>query len=310
MPSLRTGWIRQVREDSQLEVIRRGFHEFGDAARLGWESDETMTGGDLELPGPEMLDGYLYDYPAYYDLIFGSDCAAELSFFEDCFEQLAGRTVRRLFEPACGTGRLLYRLARSGYTVAGNDLNPHAVAYCNARFQRAGMTPSAKVGDMSSFRVRKKVDAAFNMINSVRHLVSETAVRRHLQCVADALARGGLYLLGLHLTPTRGARDMGESWTARRGHLAIVSNLQSISIDRRRRVERFEMTFDVYTPTRHRRIAEILRYRTYTVRQIRQLVASVPQLEWIDSFDFAYDISRSITVDAETEDIVLVLRKR
>lgn len=269
-----------------------------------------MTGGDLELPGPEMLEGHLYDYPAYYDLIFGSDCAAELSFFEDCFEKFSGRTVRRLFEPACGTGRLLYRLARSGYTVAGNDLNPHAVAYCNARLERAGLTPSATVGDMSSFRVRKKVDAAFNTINSVRHLGSETAARRHLRCVADALARGGLYLLGLHLTPTRGPRDMGETWTARRGHLAIVSNLQSISIDRRRRVERFEMTFDIYTPTRHRRIVEILRYRTYTVRQIRKLVAAVPQLEWIESFDFAYDISRPIRVDSETEDIVLVLRKR
>ena len=137
-----------------------------------------MSGGDLELSGPEMLEGHLYDYPAYYDLIFGSDCAAELLFFEDCFEKFSGRTVRRLFEPACGTGRLLYRLARSGYTVAGNDLNPHAVAYCNARLERAGLTPSATVGDMSSFRVRKKVDAAFNTINSVRHLGSETAARR------------------------------------------------------------------------------------------------------------------------------------
>jgi SAM-dependent methyltransferase len=257
---------------------------------------------------PEMLDGHLYDYPAYYDLIFGSDCAAELSFFEGCFEQLAGRTVRRLFEPACGTGRLLHRLARSGYTVAGNDLNPHAIAYCNARLQRAGLKPSARVGDMSDFRLRPKADAAFNTINSVRHLGSESAARMHLQCVADALARGGLYLLGLHLTPTRGPRDMGETWTARRGHLAIVSNLQSLSIERR--VEEFEMTFDVYTPTRHRRIAGILSYRTYTVRQIRQLVAAVPQFEWIESFDFAYDISRPIRVDAETEDIVLVLRKR
>ena len=269
-----------------------------------------MTAADVELSGPEMLGGQLYDYPAYYDLVFGSDCASELSFFEGCFEHLAGRTVRRLFEPACGTGRLLYRLARSGYSVAGNDLNSHAVAYCNARFARAGWDPPAVVGDMSSFRVRRKVDAAFNTINSVRHLDSETAARRHLRCVAAALARGGLYLLGLHLTPTRGPRDMGETWSARRGHLAIVSNLKSISVDRRRRVERFEMTFDVYTPTRHRRIAGILRYRTYTLAQIRRLVASVPSLEWIESFDFAYDISRPISVDERTEDLVLVLRKR
>ena len=269
-----------------------------------------MSAEEFEVPGPEVLDGHLYDYPAYYDLLFGSDCAAELSFFEDCFEHLAGRTVRRLYEPACGTGRLLYRLARRGYTVAGNDLNPRAVAYCNARFERAGWDPPAVVGDMSNFRLRRRADAAFNTINSVRHLESEAAARKHLQCVADALAKGGVYLLGLHLTPARGPRDMGETWSARRGHLAIVSSLQSISIDHRRRVEKFEMTFDIYTPTRHRRIAGILRYRTYTLPQIRRLVATVPSLEWIASFDFSYDISRQITVDELTEDVVLVLRKR
>ena len=70
------------------------------------------------------------------------------------------------------------------------------------------------------------------------------------------------------------------------------------------------MTFDIYTPTRHRRIEGILKYRTYTWAQIRRLVSSVPSLEWIESFDFSYDISRPVVVDEETEDVVLVLRKR
>ena len=269
-----------------------------------------MTAGEPDLVGPEILDGHLYDYPAYYDLVFGSDCAAETAFFEDCFRQLARRPGERIFEPACGTGRLLYRLSRRGYSVSGNDLNPHAVAYCNSRFERAGWDPPAVLGDMADFRLRRKADAAFNTINSFRHLDNENAARSHLGCVAAALARGGLYLLGLHLTPTRGPRDMGESWTARRGHLGIVSNLQSISIDRRRRVEKFAMSFDVYTPTRHRRIEGILEYRTYTLEQIRRSVESVPSLEWIETFDFAYDISRPVVVDNLTEDVVLVLRKR
>ncbi|MDP7274890.1 MAG: class I SAM-dependent methyltransferase [Planctomycetaceae bacterium] len=263
-----------------------------------------------EDPRPEMLDGHLYDYPAYYDLVFGSDCAAELSFLEACFERFTDRVVSRVFEPACGTGRLLYRLARRGYSVSGNDLNPSAIEYCNARFQRAGLPPPAIVGDMADFRLKRKVDAAFNTINSFRHLDTEAAAGRHLCCVGDSLARGGIYLLGLHLTPTHGLRDMGETWTARRGHLGIVSDLQSLAIDLRRRVESFRMTFDIYTPTRHRRIAGIIKYRTYTLAQIRRLVASVPSLEWIESFDFSYDVSRPVVVDEQSEDVVLVLRKR
>ena len=305
-----TRWFLRVRRREHLQWLTGDESSGTTGDDVGREDDQLMSGDEFELSGPEILEGHLYDYPAYYDLIFGSDCAAEVSFFEDCIEHLAGRTVRRLYEPACGTGRLLVRLAGRGYVVAGNDLNPRAVDYCNERFKRAGWDPPAAVGDMADFRLRRKVDAVFNTINSVRHLDSESAARSHLGCVAEGLARGGLYLLGLHLTPGSGPRDMGETWSARRGHLAIVSNLQSVSIDRRRRVERFEMTFDIYTPTRHRRIAGILKYRTYTLAQIRRLVASVPSLEWVESFDFCYDVDRPITVDESTEDVVLVLRKR
>ena len=53
--------------------------------------------------------------------------------------------MRRLFEPGCGTGRLLVKLAQAGYEVAGNDLNPKAVDYCNAR-ARAPRFPAERRG--------------------------------------------------------------------------------------------------------------------------------------------------------------------
>ena len=49
----------------------------------------------------------IYDYPKYYDLLFGSDVAAEFRFLKACFTKHAGCDVTRVFEPACGTGRLL-----------------------------------------------------------------------------------------------------------------------------------------------------------------------------------------------------------
>ena len=275
----------------------------GQFATTGWgrHSDGVMS---------ELLDGCLYDYPKYYDLLFGSDCAAEMSFLKACFQRYCEGKVTRVFEPACGTGRLMIRLARAGFEVAGNDLNPRAVTYCNDRLERSGFPATAAVGDMTDFRLRRRVDAAFNMINSFRHLDSEPAARSHLQCVAASLTPGGIYLLGLHLTPIRGPRDMGESWSARRGHLAINSNLHSIRLDRRRRIEDFALTFDIYTPTSYRRIVETMRYRTYSVSQILRLLESVPELEWIESFDFGYDITQPATIDASTEDVVLVLRRR
>ena len=251
----------------------------------------------------------IYDYPKYYDVLFGSDWKAEYDFLEGCFAKHAKRPIRRLFEPACGTGRLLYRFAKAGYEVGGNDLNPKAVAYCNARFGRHGLSAPAVVGDMSDFRLKRKVDAAFNTINSFRHLQTEKAAENHLRCVAAALAKGGLYILGFHLTPTAAPQCTEESWSARKGHLGVTSRMWSIETDLRKRRERVGMTFDVYTPTKHLTLSDEIVFRTYRAKQFDALAAKVPALERVAVYDFAYDLTEEITVDAATEDVVYVLRK-
>ena len=174
----------------------------------------------------ETIQGNLYDYPKYYDLVYGSDWKAEFDFLEDCFEKHTALEVRRVYEPACGTGRLMIRFAGAGYEVAGVDLNPLAVDYCNDRLERAGFERTAVVGDMCDFTMRQDpIDAAFNTINSFRHLATEKQARQHLECVVHALRPGGIYVLGLHLTPTTGTPIEEESWSARRGNLAVLSRM-------------------------------------------------------------------------------------
>ena len=258
----------------------------------------------------ETKPGDIYDFPKYYDVVFGSDWKAEFDFLLACFEKHARRPVRRLFEPACGTGRLMVKLAAAGYEIGGNDLNEKAIAYCNARLARKGFPQSAVVGDMTDFRLRRKVDAAFNMINSFRHLESEPAAVSHLQCVADSLAKGGIYLLGLHLTPTVGQPLEEESWSAQRGHLAVLSHMKTVDRNTRRRVETVAMRFDVYTPSRSFRLVDSIRFRTYTARQMIQLIDKIGELEVAETYDFAYDIRRPVRVDRRTEDVVYVLRKK
>jgi SAM-dependent methyltransferase len=258
----------------------------------------------------ETLSGGLYDHPRYYDLVFGSDWQAEYHWLLACFQHHAGCPVRRVFEPACGTGRLLYRLAKAGYEVSGLDLNGRAVEYCNRRFQRHGLAPAAFVGDMADFRLRRKVDAGFNMINSFRHLIDGGAAENHLRCMARALRRGGLYLLGLHLMPTRGKPMDGESWSARRGNLCVTTNLWIVQRDLARRRERYRMTYHIYTPTRTYRLVDEVVFRTYTARQFQHLLSRVPEFEVVATYDFGYDFQHPIKVRADTEDVVHVLRKR
>ncbi|MCO6455801.1 MAG: class I SAM-dependent methyltransferase [Pirellulaceae bacterium] len=258
----------------------------------------------------ETRAGTLYDYPGYYDLVFGSDWKSEFDFLRACFARHAQRPVRHVFEPACGTGRLLYRLARAGYRASGLDLNARAVKYCNDRLRRYGLPATIRVGDMTDFRVRSPADAAFNMINSFRHLQSQGEARAHLQCMSGAVAPGGVYVIGLHLTPTVGRAMEEETWSARRGHLCVATHLRTISRDPRRRLERFRMTCDVYTPRRCFRLAEEIDFRTYTAPQFLSLVRSVPAWEIAETYDFAYRLDRPVQLQPDTEDVVFVLRKR
>ena len=258
----------------------------------------------------EEVKSSIYNYPRYYDLLFGSDWKAEFDFIERCFQKHCPWPVSRIFEPACGTGRLLIKLANAGYSVSGNDLNSRAVDYCNNRLERFGHSRTTFVGDMSRFRLPRKIDAAFNTINSFRHLTTEAAAVAHLECIAGVLRKGGIYIVGIHLFPTEGPHIADEGWTARKGHLMINSYMWSKDVNKYRRIETLGMIIDVHTPTKHIQIEDQMEYRTYTYAQFKSLVRKVPSLKIAETYDFAYDIGRALRIKATTEDVVFVLQKQ
>ena len=257
----------------------------------------------------EILHESIYDHPKYYDLVFGADCAAEIKFILGMAAEYLKRPAKRFFEPACGTGRLLYALARRGYSIDGLDLNAKAIDFCNARLERHGFEDRAMVADMSDFRLKRKCDVAFNTINSFRHLATESAANGHMTSMGEAVRRGGLYLLGVHLTPTKAEPSEGESWSARRGHLAVNTHMWTNSRDSRKRVERFGIRFDIHRPSGSLRIEDELVLRSYTNKQMATLIERSGCWETLATYDFGYDLKEPIEVDATSEDVVYVLRR-
>lgn len=259
---------------------------------------------------PTVSAGKLYDYPAYYDLIFGADWREEFAFLRAAFDRYAAREVRRVFEPACGTGRLLVRLAKAGYQVSGLDLNGAAVEYCQRRFARLHIPADVFVADMANFRLKKPADAAFNLINSFRHLPDERSAEAHLRCLADGLAPGGVYLLGLHLTPAGEQVCTRETWSAKRGRVSARSTMWSAGVNRQRRQERVGMKVRVLAGGKRFAFDDEMIFRTYTAPQMRALLATEPRLELIATHDFGYDLDEPLEIDSRTEDVIYVLRKR
>ena len=259
---------------------------------------------------PQQIDASIYDFPKYYDLVYGSDWKAEFDFLEGLLERFVPFRVSRVFEPACGTGRLLFRFAKAGYRVQGNDLNVKSVEFCNRRLTKHGFADRAKVADMSRFELSQPVHSAFNTINSFRHLNSESQARSHLRCMAAAIKPGGIYVLGLDLSPADDAKTIDtESWSATRGHLTVNSSIWLVERNYASRYEVYGMQFDVYTPTKQLQIKNQLKFRTYNLGQLKSLIGSLAQFEIAECFDFRYDLDTPIKLDDSVQDVVLVLKR-
>ena len=256
------------------------------------------------------IRGTLYDYPQYYDLAFRAGSSAECNFLEGCFDRHADRHVRRLFEPACGSGRLLIKFAQRGFDVIGWDLNHASVLYCNNRFKKRGLPHSAVLGDIVNVSLPLKVDAAFNMISSFQLLPTERAAECHLKSLAANVARGGLYILGLHLMPSSGKVLMRERIASTRGQVSVVCDIRTTRIDCRNRETRCSMASAIRTPQTRLRITEELRLRMYSASQIERLFSKVAVFEPVATYDFNYDLMNPVSVGPETQDVVYVLRRQ
>jgi len=251
-----------------------------------------------------------YDYPQYYDIAFQAFTQREADFIEAASRKYCPFEVRRLLEPACGSGRLVTELAARGYRLTGFDLNQAALSYLRRRLTRRRLDAEIFEAEMSNFRLSQPVDAAYCTINTFRHLLTEQAARRHLERVASSLRPGGIYIVGLHLLPLGTIEEYAERWTKRRGKTKVTATLCIVRTDLRRRIEDLRVWLLVLRRSKELHLWYEFQFRTYTARQFRRLLGSVPSLELCDVYDFRYDIKQPSAVNDETAYSVFVLRRR
>jgi len=251
-----------------------------------------------------------YDYPQYYDLAFRSETRPEADFLEAAGRKYCPFPVRRLLEPACGTGRLVAELAARGCALTGFDLSRPALDYLRRRLARRGLRATVLRADMADFRLARSVDAAYCTFDSFRHLLSEMAAQRHLECVSRSLRPGGIYILGFHLLPPDASEQCTERWTERHARTRVTVTLRVLATDRRRRVETLRVSMLARSGRQELRLRHDFRFRIYTATQFRRLLAKVPSLELCDVYDFWYEIDRPLKFTDQLSDTVFILKKR
>ncbi|MCO6454212.1 MAG: class I SAM-dependent methyltransferase [Pirellulaceae bacterium] len=262
------------------------------------------------VSGRQALAASWYDFPQYYDMAFRDETRREADFIEAACRKYCPFPVRRLLEPACGTGRLIVELASRGYEMSGFDLRGEPLRYLRHKLVRRGLRAELFQADMADFRPPQPVDAAHNTWNSFRYLLSEQAARRHLQRVAQSLRPGGIYILGFHLLPLDADEECTERWTARHAGTRVAYTLRVLATDRRRRRERLRISLLVRRGTDQLRLRDEFQFRMYTASQFRRLLRQVPELELCDVYDFWYDIDQPLELNDEISDTLFILRRK
>ena len=254
-----------------------------------------------------------YDTPLYYDIIFDQDTAKEAEFLEAVAVKHGGAKPGkklRLLEPACGSGRLISAMAQRGHDVSGFDLNVNMLDYAKKRLKRKKAT--LWQDRLESFTLPTKTTFEFShcLVSTFKYVLEEAGAVSHLQHVAAALSKGGLYVLGIHLTDYSHDRAQHERWVGSRDGIDVVCNTHSWPPDRKARTEEIRTRLGITREGRTWVQETRWQFRTYSTAEMKRLLKKVPELELLECYDFSYDIDAPRVFNDSYEDIVLVLRKR
>lgn len=240
----------------------------------------------------------LYDDPSVYDVLNTPGTAEEVRGLEKMRRRwgcartaapVAAATRRAVapstwLEPACGTGRYLRLAARRRHRVLGIDRSAPMVEYALRRMKSLGLARRAdlRTGDMTRLPLewRGRVDFAFCLVNTIRHLPGDRDVLAHFREIARVLRPRAVYCVGITLT-TYGVEFPSEDvWDGRRGPVRVKQVIQYVPpvtpADERARAER---VYSHLIVTRGRRVEHRdSRYilRTYSRRQWESLIARSP----------------------------------
>jgi SAM-dependent methyltransferase len=225
------------------------------------------------------------------------------------FEKYVPFPVKRVLELGCGSGRLICDMAGRGFSMTGVDLNPMSLDYCKKKLKKERNKAELVVGDMTNFQFDEPFDAAVNAINTFRHLETEEAALAHLNCVAEHLKPGGVFVLSLHLLPKGGDLWGTERWGAKTDDMSVYYALTVVETSMKTRLEKLRISMLVKKKDESFRLSDHITLRIYTVEQLKALLAKCKKLKLVGVHDFWYDIESNQKLNSNACDTILVLQR-
>ena len=172
----------------------------------------------------------VYDEPRYYEIAFSyRDIGAEVDTFEQCFERYAELPVKSILELGSGNSPHMEELLKRGYSYTGLDINESMLAYSARKASAIAGKATFVHADMTDFSLGDTFDFAYITLGSLSARNTEEVIS-HFRSVAQALNRGGLYLLDwcVHFAPFS---ERTESWTMEQGEIKVTTHWSERLLD-------------------------------------------------------------------------------
>ncbi len=256
----------------------------------------------------------LYDYPKYYEMIFGErNIRQEVGFLVTLIKKYSKIKVSSVLDIACGSGIQIVELAKLGFKVAGLDSSPKMIEELKRNMRTKPNFIAAYREDMSSFTLPRKFDSCICMLNSLEILIKNKQFISHFESVAKCLKPGGVYIIELDnpafilSLPSPGAGIKEYRKGIKRGEIEIDVVYRRFPFDLLRFVEKNELILNINDKGKKLRIVDDSPVRRLTPSDINLFVKLNKKFELVTllgGFDFNTTINNK-----SSKKMIVVLRR-
>lgn len=252
----------------------------------------------------------LYDYPKYYEIVFGNrNFKKECKFIQRLLKKYSKIKVSSVLDLACGTGMHMVELAKLKYKIAGLDISDKMLEEANKRLENNPKLIKLYKNDMASFRLDKKFDACICMVNSLEILNKDTEFISNFNSVADALNAGGLYIIELDNPSLIKRNNQVKEYkkTIKKGKITINLIYKKYPFDYKSKLEKNELILDINEDGKRLKIVDNSPVKRLTMEDINYFVNKTKRFEIMNVIS---DFNLNLKVkDKSSKRIIVVLRK-
>ncbi len=255
----------------------------------------------------------MYDFPEWYDIGYRWNTEQECDFLTAVFARDARRSVRRVVDIGCGSGRHLMALARRGYHGVGCDVNEAMVRFARERAASLRLPVRFFCGDLRRLGLSGMFDAAFCLMDTLRYAVTDEELADHFTTVARCVAPGGLYVVDCWM-PNDERRIGRESYdweqTVDEVTVQVAYRQHPESLDWTRRTFEDELAFEVRQDERRTCIdGGRVTTRFFLVAEWTAFCHRLKDFELVEQFA-GFDLEQPYHVPSQSWRMVTVLRRR